>query len=112
MGPSRLIDHTPNLPKLLITDIENVQDKCHIAISNMPLSFMPLSLQDALNNNRDDQKALQGLGKFPNVLRLLKHLMAGDVQFESFPLDVWRFKSGALAWGSLESNFFRQLLLF
>ncbi|KAI9277227.1 hypothetical protein BDA99DRAFT_532301 [Phascolomyces articulosus] len=89
---------------LLITDIENVQDKCHIAISNMPL--MPLSLRDALNNNRADQKALQGLGKFPNVLKLLKDLMAGDMQFENFPLNVWRFKSEALAWGSLESNFF------
>jgi len=63
-------------------------------------------------NNRADQKAFQGLGKFPNVLKLLKHLMAGDVQFENFPLDVWRFKSEALAWGSLEGNFFRQLLLF
>ncbi|KAG1173614.1 hypothetical protein G6F46_004492 [Rhizopus delemar] len=111
MGPSRLINHTPNLPKLLITNIENVQDKCHIAISNMPLSLMPLSLRDALNNNRGDQKALQGLGKFPNVLKLLKDLMAGDVQFENFPLDVWRFKSEALAWGSLESNFFSTIAI-
>lgn len=111
MGPSRLINHTPNLPKLLITNIENVQDKCHIAISNMPLSLTPLSLRDALNNNRADQKALQGLGKFPNVLKLLKDLMAGDVQFENFPLDVWRFKSEALAWGSLESNFFSTIAI-
>ncbi|CEP07792.1 hypothetical protein [Parasitella parasitica] len=55
---------------------------------------MPLSLRDALNNNRADRKALQGLRKFPNV------------QFENFPLDMWRFKNEALAWGSLESNFF------
>jgi hypothetical protein len=111
MGPSRLINHTPNLSKLLITDIENVQDKCHIAISNIPLSLMPLSLRDALNNNRADQKTLQGLGKFPNVLKLLKDLMAGDVQFENFPLDVWHFKSEALAWGALEINFFSTIAI-
>ncbi|KAI7896320.1 uncharacterized protein EV154DRAFT_476685 [Mucor mucedo] len=105
MGPSRLINHLHNLLKLL-TVIENVQVKCHIAISNMPLSLMPLSLLDVLNNNGADQKALQVLGKFPNVLKLLKGLMASDARLENFPLDVWQFKSKALARGSMKSNFF------
>ncbi|KAI7847480.1 hypothetical protein BDC45DRAFT_575809 [Circinella umbellata] len=77
----------------------------------MPLSLIPLSLRGVLNNNRADQKALQGLGKFPNVLKLLKDLMADDVPFENFPLNVWRFKSEALAWGSLESNFFSAIAI-
>lgn len=77
----------------------------------MPLSLMPLSLRDVSNNNRADQKALQGLGKFPNVLIRLKGLIADDVQFENFPLDVWRLKSDALAWASLESNFFSTIAI-
>ncbi|KAI9032749.1 hypothetical protein CLU79DRAFT_802028 [Phycomyces nitens] len=81
MGRSRLINHTPNLPKKVLY--------CYIAISDMPLSLVPLYLRDALNNNRVDQKALQGLGRFPNVLNLLKDLMTGDVEFKDFPLALF-----------------------
>lgn len=41
-----------------------------------------------------------------HVLKLLKDLMADDVPFENFPLNVWHLKSEALAWGLLESSFF------
>jgi hypothetical protein len=33
------------------------------------------------------------------------------VQFENFPLDVWHFKSEALAWGALEINFFSTIAI-
>ncbi|KAI7890237.1 uncharacterized protein EV154DRAFT_482380 [Mucor mucedo] len=56
MGSSISINHIPNLPKLLITDIENVQDKCNIAISNM-------FLLDFSKSSRADQKALQSSWK-------------------------------------------------
>ncbi|KAG1140090.1 hypothetical protein G6F38_009377 [Rhizopus arrhizus] len=85
MGPTRLINHSPNQPKLSTMHIENIRNSCFIAISNMPLYLTPPSLREALNSNRADQKCLKGLGNFPNILRILRQLMGDDVEFENFP---------------------------
>lgn len=75
MGPARLINHSPNQPKLSTIHIENVQNNCFIAISSMPLFLMPPFLREVLNSNYADQKVLKSLGNFPSVLRILKQMM-------------------------------------
>ncbi|KAG1050231.1 hypothetical protein G6F43_007479 [Rhizopus delemar] len=68
MGPARLINHSPNQPKLSTIHIENVQNNCFIAISSMPLFLMPPFLRKVLNNNYADQKALKSPENFPDAL--------------------------------------------
>ncbi|CAO3700431.1 unnamed protein product [Rhizopus stolonifer] len=111
MGPTRLINHSPNQPKLSTMHIESIRNSCFIAISNMPLSLTPPSLREALNSNRDDQKCLKGLGNFPNVLKILRQLMGDDVEFEKFPQKLWNFQTEAITWSPLENRFFSSIAI-
>lgn len=111
MGPARLINHFINQPKLSAMHIENIQNSCFVAISNMPLSFIPPSLRETLNSNRADQRCLKGLASFPNVLKILRQLMGDDVEFEKFPQKLWSFLTEAVTWNPLENKFFSAIAI-
>ncbi|EIE82629.1 hypothetical protein G6F55_000995 [Rhizopus delemar] len=106
MGPARLINHSPNQPKLSTIHIENVQNNCFIAISSMPLFLMPPFLREVLNSNYADQKVLKSLGNFPSVLRILNQMMDDNVEYSTFPQNLWSFQSQAIMWSPLENEFF------
>lgn len=103
MASTRLINHSPNQPKLSTAQIENIQNSCFIAISNTPLSLTPPSLREALHNN---QKCLADLGNFPNILRVLRQLMSDDIDSARSPQNVWTFQTEIVTWSPLERRFF------
>ncbi|KAG2191729.1 hypothetical protein INT47_004168 [Mucor saturninus] len=111
MGPARLINHSPNHPKLSAMDIENIQNSCFVAISNIPLSLSPPSLRETLNRNQLDQGCLKGLEDFPNILRMLCELMDDDVEFITFPQAVWTFQTQAITWSRLEKRVFSAIAI-
>jgi hypothetical protein len=96
MGPARTIKHSPNQPKLSTTHIESSQEKCFIVISSVPLFCMPAFLWEALNNNRAGQKALNSLKDFPNVLRIIKHMMEDDADNNTFSQILWGLQTQAM----------------
>ncbi|KAI9478200.1 MAG: hypothetical protein EXX96DRAFT_539325 [Benjaminiella poitrasii] len=103
---SKSINHAPNQPNLSTTHIGSVEKKYFITMSSFPLFIMPTFLREALSNNRTDQKALNSPKSFPNALRIIKHMMEGDIDNNTFPQTLWNFQAQALMKNSVEKGFF------
>ncbi|SAM00692.1 hypothetical protein [Absidia glauca] len=93
-----LLQFTPEKPKLTMQQLEQLDSTCNIAISNMPVSTLPLQLSDRFSQNRDQQLKLASLKSLPILYQHISQLLDDDDDddnHEDFAFKVWTAEKAA-----------------